>query len=213
MNSSFAYIPPQDRKKIMLICDDIRVPSGVATVGREVVIHTAQHFNWVNIGGAINHPDAGQRLDLSEDTNKNTGLKDSSVIMYPVNDYANPDILRQLIKIEQPDAIMLITDPRYFIWLFAMENEIRKYIPITYLNIWDDYPAPLYNKAFYEACDLLMGISKQTVNINKLVLGKKADSKIIRYVPHGLNLVGDGFHECYPHILLVHSYKVPLLNI
>ena len=50
MNSSFAYLPPQDRKKIMLICDDIRVPSGVATVGREVVIHTAQHFNWVNIG-------------------------------------------------------------------------------------------------------------------------------------------------------------------
>ena len=187
MNSSFAYIPPQDRKKIMLICDDIRVPSGVATVGREVVIHTAQHFNWVNIGGAINHPEAGQRLDLSEDTNKNTGLKDSSVIMYPVNDYANPDILRQLIKIEQPDAIMLITDPRYFIWLFAMENEIRKSIPITYLNIWDDYPAPLYNKPFYEACDLLMGISKQTVNINKLVLGKKADNKIIRYVPHGLN--------------------------
>ena len=187
MNSSFAYIPPQDRKKIMLICDDIRVPSGVATVGREVVIHTAQHFNWVNIGGAINHPDAGQRLDLSEDTNKNTGLTNSSVIMYPVNDYANPDILRQLIKIEQPDAIMLITDPRYFIWLFAMENEIRKSIPITYLNIWDDYPAPLYNKAFYEACDLLMGISKQTVNINKLVLGKKADNKILRYVPHGLN--------------------------
>ena len=43
MNSSFAYLPPQDRKKIMLISDDIRVPSGVATVGREVVIHTAQH--------------------------------------------------------------------------------------------------------------------------------------------------------------------------
>jgi len=45
----------------------------------------------------------------------------------------------------------------------------------------------LYNKAFYEACDLLMGISKQTVNINKLVLGKKADNKIIKYIPHGLN--------------------------
>jgi hypothetical protein len=68
-----------------------------------------------------------------------------------------------------------------------MENEIRKHIPITYLNIWDDYPAPMYNKAFYEACDLLMGISKQTVNINKLVLEEKAKNKIIRYVPHGLN--------------------------
>ena len=174
MNSSFAYIPPQDRKKIMLICDDIRVHSGVATVAKEIVIHTAQHFNWVNLGGAINHPDAGQRLDLSQSTNETTGLTDSSVIMYPVHDYGNPDILRQLIKIEQPDAIMLITDPRYFVWLFAMENEIRKTIPIAYLNIWDDYPAPMYNLPFYEACDLLMGISKQTVkNYKKLLEFKK----------------------------------------
>ena len=51
-----------------------------------------------------------------------------------------------------------------------MEDTIRKQCPIVYLNIWDDYPAPMYNKPFYEACDLLMGISKQTVNINKLVL-------------------------------------------
>jgi glycosyltransferase involved in cell wall biosynthesis len=187
MNSSFAYLPPQDRKKIMLICDDIRVHSGVATVAKEIVIHTAQHFNWVNLGGAITHPEAGKRLDLSPSTNEITGLTDSSVMMYPVNEYGNPDILKQLIAIEKPDAIMLITDPRYFIWLFAMENEIRKTIPITYLNIWDDYPAPLYNLPYYEACDLLMGISKQTVNINKLVLGDKAKNKIIRYIPHGLN--------------------------
>ena len=191
MNSSFAYLPPQERKKIMLICDDIRVHSGVATVAKEIVLHTAQHFNWVNIGGAISHPEAGKRLELSEDTNKITGLTDSSVWMYPVHEYGNPDILRQLIALEKPDAIMLITDPRYFIWLFAMENEIRKSIPIAYLNIWDDYPAPLYNLPYYEACDLLMGISKQTVNINKLVLGDKVKNKIIRYVPHGLN------HEVY----------------
>ena len=187
MNSSFAYLPPDKRKKIMLITDDIRVHSGVGGIGKEIVIHTAQHFNWVNIGGAIKHPDIGKRFDISEETNRVTGLKDSSVILYPVDGYGNPDIIRQLIQIEKPDAIMLITDPRYFIWLFAMENEIRKQVPITYLNIWDDYPAPLYNKAYYEACDLLMGISKQTVNINKLVLGKKADNKIIKYIPHGLN--------------------------
>jgi hypothetical protein len=187
MNSSFAYLPPQERKKIMLICDDIRVHSGVATVAKEIVIHTAQHFNWVNLGGAIHHPEQGKRLDLSQSTNETTGLTDSSVIMYPVNDYGNPDLLRQLIQMEKPDAIMLITDPRYFVWLFAMENEIRKSIPITYLNIWDDYPAPIYNLPYYEACDLLMGISKQTVNINRLVLGDKAKNKIIRYVPHGLN--------------------------
>jgi glycosyltransferase involved in cell wall biosynthesis len=187
MNSSFAYLPPEKRKKILLICDDIRVHSGIATVAREVVLHTSQHFNWVNIGGAIQHPDAGKRFDLSQDTNTNSGLTDSSVILYPVNGYGDPTLLRSLIQIEKPDAIFIITDPRYFIWLFQMEGELRKKLPIIYLNIWDDYPAPLYNKAFYEACDALLGISKQTVNINKLVLGDKAKGKIIKYVPHGLN--------------------------
>ena len=187
MNNSFDYLPSEQRKKILLITDDIRVHSGVATVGREIVIHTAHHFNWVNIGGSINHPEQGKRLDISQSTNEIAGISDSSVILYPVTEYGNPDILRQIISIENPDAIMMITDPRYFFWLFSMENEIRKNIPIAYLNIWDDYPAPIYNKPYYEACDLLMGISKQTVNINKLVLGNKADSKIIRYIPHGLN--------------------------
>jgi len=187
MKDKFGYLPPEKRKKILLICDDIRVHSGVATVAREIVVHTAHHFNWVNIGGSITHPEAGKRLDISQSTNETAGIEDSSVFIYPVNEYGNPDILRQLIKLEKPDAILLITDPRYFVWLFQIENEIRKQIPIAYLNIWDDYPAPLYNKPYYEACDLLMGISKQTVNINKIVLGDKADDRIISYVPHGLN--------------------------
>jgi glycosyltransferase involved in cell wall biosynthesis len=187
MNNSFKHLPLDERKKILLITDDIRSHSGVGSIGREIIIHTAHHFNWVNIGGSIQHPDAGKRFDLSPSTNEQIGINDSSVIIYPVHEYGGPDVLRQIIKIEKPDAIMLITDPRYFIWLFQMENEIRKNIPILYLNIWDNYPSPLYNKAFYEACDLLMGISKQTVNINKLVLGNKANNKIIRYIPHGLN--------------------------
>jgi glycosyltransferase involved in cell wall biosynthesis len=187
MNSSFAYLPQNERKKILLICDDIRVHSGVATVARELVLNTAQHFNWVNIGGAINHPEQGKRLDLSPDTNTNTGLEDASIILYPTNGYGDASLVRQIIKLEKPDAIFLITDPRYFIWLFQIENEIRKKMPIIYLNIWDDYPAPMYNKGYYESCDALLAISKQTKNINELVLGDKAKNKIIQYVPHGLN--------------------------
>ena len=187
MNSSFKYLPQNERKKIMLICDDIRVHSGVATVARELVLNTAQHFNWVNIAGAIKHPEQGKRFDISADTNANTGLTDASVFLYPVDGYGNPDLIRQLIAMEKPDAIMLITDPRYFEWLFQIENEIRKTMPIIYLNIWDDYPAPLYNKAFYESCDALLAISKQTKLINELVLGEKAKKKVIEYVPHGLN--------------------------
>ena len=187
MNSSFAYLPQNERKKILLICDDIRVHSGVATVAREMVLNTAQHFNWVNVGGAINHPEQGKRLDLSADTNNNTGLTDSSVILYPTNGYGDANLVRHLIQLEKPDAIFLVTDPRYFIWLFQIENEIRKKMPIIYLNIWDDYPAPMYNRPYYESCDALLAISKQTKNINELVLGDKAKGKIIEYIPHGLN--------------------------
>jgi glycosyltransferase involved in cell wall biosynthesis len=187
MNSSFAYLPQKERKKILLICDDIRVHSGVATVAREMVLNTCQHFNWVQVAGAINHPEKGKKLDISQDTNTNTGLTDSSIQIYPVDGYGDANLIRQLIKIEKPDAIFLITDPRYFMWLFQIENEIRRKMPIVYLNIWDDYPAPMYNRPYYEACDALLGISKQTVNINKLVLGDKAKGKLIEYVPHGLN--------------------------
>jgi glycosyltransferase involved in cell wall biosynthesis len=181
------YIPKDKRKKILLMCDDIRVHSGIAHMGRELVINTAHHFNWLNLGGAVKHPEAGQRFDLSEDTNRQAGIQDASVMLYPTDGYGNPDLVRQLIQMEKPDAIFIITDPRYWTWLFQMENEIRKHIPIVYLNIWDDYPAPLYNKEFYESCDALFGISKQTVNINKLVLGDKAQYKMIEYVPHGVN--------------------------
>ena len=187
MKEKLGYLPKNERKKILLICDDIRVHSGVATVTRELVINTAHHFNWVNLGGAIQHPDKGKRFDLSGDTNTSAGITDSSVILYPTDGYGNPDMIRQMMQMEQPDAIMLVTDPRYFEWLFAMENEIRKHCPIIYLNIWDDYPTPLYNKAFYESCDALLAISKQTKLINELVLGEKAENKVIKYVPHGLN--------------------------
>jgi len=181
------YIPKEQRKRILLLCDDIRLHSGVATMAREIVQGTAHHYNWVNLGGAINHPDQGKRFDLSEAANQLSGINDADVKVIPISGYGNPDLIRQIIKHEKIDAILLFTDPRYWTWLFQIENEIRKQIPLMYLNIWDDYPAPQYNEAFYESCDLLMGISKQTVNINKIVLGDKAKDKVIGYVPHGIN--------------------------
>ena len=187
MEEKIGYIPKDERKKILLLTDDIRVHSGVAQIGREMVINTSHRYNWVQIAGAIQHPEKGKKLDISKDTDKQAGIEDSSVVLYPTDGYGNPDILRQIIKSEKPDAIFLITDPRYFDWVFKMENEIRKQIPIVYLNIWDSIPAPAYNREFYESCDALFGISKQTVNINEVVLDEVKDQKLIKYVPHGLN--------------------------
>ena len=69
MNKSFKYLPPNERKKILLICDDIRVHSGIATMAREIVVNSAHTFNWFNVGAAIKHPDIGKILDISEELN------------------------------------------------------------------------------------------------------------------------------------------------
>ena len=187
LKENFKYIPKEDRNKVLILCDDIRMHSGIATMAREIVVGTAQHFNWYNLGAGINHPDTGKILDLSQSTNNMTGLQDSSVYVQPNNGYGDAGMLRKLIKEIKPDAIMIFTDPRYWVWLFDLEREIRKEIPICYLNIWDDFPAPLYNEPYYEACDLLMSISKQTKLVNELVLGEKAKDKVLKYVPHGIN--------------------------
>jgi glycosyltransferase involved in cell wall biosynthesis len=181
------YIPKEQRKKVLLLCDDIRFTSGIATIAREMVVGTSHKFNWVNVGGAINHPEAGQRLDISADTNTHNGIDDASVFIYPTSGYGDQQLIRQLLEIEKPDALMFFTDPRYWGWLFQMENEIRSKIPMIYLNIWDDYPVPMYNESFYESCDGLMAISKQTLNINKIALGDKVKDKVLSYIPHGIN--------------------------
>jgi glycosyltransferase involved in cell wall biosynthesis len=130
------------------------------------------------------------------------GIEDASVVLYPIDGYGSPELIRQLMQLEQPDAIMMFTDPRYWVWLFQMEHEIRKKIPIIYLNIWDDLPYPMYNKSFYESCDCLLAISKQTENINRCVLGPELTAeKVIKYVPHGINenffFPIDSFHTEY----------------
>jgi glycosyltransferase involved in cell wall biosynthesis len=206
------YIPQEKRKKILLLCDDIRMTSGISTMAREIVIGTAHHYNWVNIGGAITHPDKGKRFDLNADTNINAGITDASVYLYPTDGYGSPELIRQMMELEKPDAIMIFTDPRYWIWLFQMENEIRKQIPIIYLNIWDDLPYPMYNKPYYESCDTLLAISKQTENLNRAVLGPEiAAEKVIKYVPHGINeRIFFPINEFHPEYLALQDFKKQL---
>jgi len=108
------YIKQKDRKNILLLTDDIRVHSGVAQVGREIVMNTAHRYNWVQLAGAIKHPDKGQLQDLSEDTNRLMGLTDSKVVLYPCDGYGEARLLKEVIKRENIDALFIITDPRYF---------------------------------------------------------------------------------------------------
>jgi len=185
------------KKKILLLADDIRMHSGIATMGRELVLGTADKYDWVQIAGAVTHPDKGKIADMSEATNKLLGRSDCYVKLYPVDGYGDEDTLFAIMNMEKPDAVLHFTDPRFWTWLYLIERQVRAKVPLTYLNIWDDLPYPMYNRPFYESCDVLMSISKQTYNINEQVLGKdrvctvndsSMDGKtLIHYVPHGIN--------------------------
>ena len=164
------YIPKDQRKKILLLSDDIRTHSGVGCQSRQIVLNTAHHFNWVNLGGAVKHPEAGKGFDLSPEINRLTEISDSDVKVIASNGYGDANLLRQIIAQEKPDAIMHFTDPRYWIWLYQMENEIRQNIPMVFYTIWDDVPYPMYNREFYRSDDMHLCISRQTENIVKNVL-------------------------------------------
>ena len=174
------------KRTIMLLSDDLRMSSGVGTMSREIVLGTLQHYNWVQIGGAIKHPESGKVVDMNESVREETGIEDAELMIYPTSGYGNQEMVRDLIVRHQVDALLIYTDPRFWGWLFQMEHEIRQHIPIYYYNIWDDLPYPMYNRNFYDSVDLLMNISKQTVNIVKNVRTEYEDWQVT-YVPHGCN--------------------------
>ena len=174
------------KRTIMLLSDDLRMSSGVGTMSREIVLGTLQHYNWVQIGGAIKHPEAGKIVDMTESVREETGVDDAELTIYPTSGYGNQEMVRDLIVRHQVDALLIYTDPRFWGWLFQMEHEIRQHVPIYYYNIWDDLPYPMYNRNFYDSVDLLMNISKQTVNIVKNVRTEYEDWQVT-YVPHGCN--------------------------
>ena len=175
------------KKKILLLSDDLRMSSGVGTMSREFVMGTLHHYDWVQVGGAIKHPEEGKVVDMRQAVKDELGIN-GSLKIYPISGYGNPEILRELLRIEKPDAILHYTDPRFWGWLYQMEHEIRQEIPIFYYNIWDDWPAPQYNEFYYECSDLIMNISKQTVAIVDEVAKKKPRTDTdSTYIPHGIN--------------------------
>jgi len=175
------------KKKILLLSDDLRMHSGIATQAKEFVMGTIDKYDWVQIAGAVKHPDEGKVIDMSDAVNTELNITNSYLKVYPTSGYGSPDLLREIIKIEKPDAIIHFTDPRFWIWLYNMEHEIRQNIPIMYYNIWDDVPDPLWNTNFYRSSDMLMSISKQTYGINKRILSKYGyEDWQTSYVPHGI---------------------------
>jgi glycosyltransferase involved in cell wall biosynthesis len=182
------------RKTILLLSDDLRMHSGIATMSKELVLGSLHKYDWIQVGAAINHPEQGKIVDVSEDARRVAGVTEGNVTIYPYSGYGDYNIVKQLIDKHNPDAILHFTDPRYWIWLYDIEHEIRQTTPIFFYHIWDDLPDPHYNRDYYESCDWIGCISKQTYGITKRV-GQLDNGKTwvpredwqVSYVPHGVS--------------------------
>lgn len=182
------------KKKILLLSDDLRVPTGIGTMSRELVLGTIDKYDWVQLGAGVNHVEHGMYIDCSEDVKKRTGVEDADLKIIPYNTYGDIGIIRKLLRELNIDAILHFTDPHYWQWLYDAEHEIRQQVPILYYHIWDNTPDPLFNRNFYESCDWLGCISKLTYGVVKRVsklengkTWKPLEDWQISYVPHGIN--------------------------
>ena len=166
-----------DKKiKVFTLSDMPLSPSGVGTQTRYIceALLKSGKFEIRSFGGAIKHP--------KHDPIK-TDRYGNDWIIYPVDGFGNKEMVRSLIRQERPDIIWFMTDPRFWGWLWEMENEIRPLMPMVYYHVWDNYPYPTFNRPFYESNDFIATISKVTDDIVKTV----APNVNSQYIPHAVD--------------------------
>jgi glycosyltransferase involved in cell wall biosynthesis len=103
--------------------------------------------------------------------------------IFPVDGYGTQEMIRSVMQKEKPDVLWFMTDPRFYGWLWEMENEIRANIPMVYYHVWDNFPAPEFNGGFYRSTDEVVCISKVTHKI----LQEVAPNVSSCYLPHAVN--------------------------
>jgi len=159
------------KKKILMLSDHALSTSGVGCQSRYLIEGLAKKGNWSvrQFGAAIKH------------ANYNVIKVTDDFIIKPVDGFGSPDLLRQTLAVERPDVLLLFTDPRFFIWVWEMEDEIHQICPIAYWHVWDNLPVPTFNKVLYESTDLINCHSHLTYNFVKDIAPGKTN-----FIPHAL---------------------------
>lgn len=162
--------------KVLTISDHPLSPSGVGTQTKYVIeaLLKSGKFEVVSLGGAIKHPDhRPQKTEQYGDLWK----------IYPVDGYGTPDAVRSILRTERPDILWFMTDPRFFPWLWMIEQEVRPLVPMVYYHVWDNVPYPMFNKRYYDSNDKIVTISKVTDDIVRNV----APDVECEYLPHAVD--------------------------
>jgi glycosyltransferase involved in cell wall biosynthesis len=157
--------------KILMLSDHALSTSGVGTQSRHLINGLLKKGCWsVNqFGAAIKHNDY-RTIVVNED-----------FIIKPIDGFGNPDLLRITLAMEKPDILFLFTDPRFFTWVWEMEDEIHQICPIVYWHVWDNRPTPRFNDVLYDSTDLINCHSHLTYKMVSENFPEKTN-----FIPHSL---------------------------
>lgn len=140
----------------------------------EAMLKTGK-YSFFSLAGAIKHNDYRPQ--------KTQEWGDDFIIL-PVNGYGDQNLIRGLLEQVKPDILWFMTDPRFYGWLWEIEDEIRCKVPMIYYHVWDNKPYPHFNKPYYLSNDIVVTISKVTDDIVKTV----APEVERHYLPHAVDM-------------------------
>jgi glycosyltransferase involved in cell wall biosynthesis len=159
------------KKTILMLCDHPLATSGVGTQARWLInglVETGK-YSFRVFGGAVRHENYNQ-ITVNED-----------FVIKPTDGFGNKNLLRVALTQLKPDALLLFTDPRFFMWVWDMEEEVHQVCPISYNHLWDNPPWPEFNRHIYESTDLINCINWPTYEMVSQHFPEKTN-----YIPHGV---------------------------
>ncbi len=161
------------KKKVLVLSDHALSTSGVGVQTRHLINGLLEKYpgQWCfrQFGAAIKHE------------NYDPVVVNPDFIIKPTDGFGDPDLIRQTLASEKPDLLLIFTDPRFFEWLFTMEDEVHQICPIAWWHVWDNHPYPQFNNSFYEATDLINCHSHLTYTMIKERFPEKT-----KFIPHTL---------------------------
>ena len=131
--------------KILMLSDHALSTSGVGCQSRFLIEGLIKKGCWSfrQFGAALKHND----YDIVQ--------VNPDFIIKPIDGFGDANMLRLALATEQPDAVFIFTDPRFFTWLWEIEDEIHQICPIAYWHVWDNRPTPVYNANYWASTDLI----------------------------------------------------------
>ena len=154
-----------------MLSDHALSTSGVGTQSRHLIHGLLEKGCWTvrQFGAAIKHDDY-RTIVVNED-----------FVIKPINGFGDPESLRVVLATEKPDILFLFTDPRFFTWVWEMEDEIHQICPIVYWHVWDNLPTPRFNDVLYDSTDLINCHSHLTYEMVSENFPEKTN-----FIPHAL---------------------------